>query len=190
MEQNGYLCKIYYLQCSCCDKKYVGSTKDKKGLCSRFYNHKTDMKTGNSKLYTHMKEVGKDKFTIHLIREVFVKDFDFQRMEENKDMIIMDTINNGFNERIAYADEERKHQQKLESDKRYRTKNDNETNKIIYNAYRKDLRDNSTEIYECKTCNYKTNRKDSLARHNKGVRHLSKVNDLPVFAFFSGELSF
>jgi hypothetical protein len=176
MEQNGYFCKIYYLECDCCKVKYVGSTKQQK-LSKRMYGHRGDMNKKNSKLYQHMKEVGKDKFSIHLIREVFVKDFDFQRMEENKDMLEMDTIDNGFNEKIAYCDKERRHQQMLESGKRQRAKK-TEIDKIVYNAYRKDLRDNKTEIYECKVCNYKTKRNDSLVRHNRSERHLSKAKEI------------
>ena len=36
--------------------------------------------------------------------------------------------------------------------------------------------------YECKFCNYKTKEKSNLNRHNKSLKHLNKVNNLPIIA--------
>jgi hypothetical protein len=61
--------RVYKLICSCgCNRIYVGSTT--KSLNERLLKHFKFMYEGQALLYNHMKEVGKDKFTIELLENV------------------------------------------------------------------------------------------------------------------------
>ena len=90
-----YTAKIYKMTCSCCDKIYVGFTKQSR-LSKRMYGHRADCNQGRtSKLYIHMREQGFEKFTILLIGTVQVSDIDELRRLENYKIEELDTINNG-----------------------------------------------------------------------------------------------
>jgi len=163
-----YTTKIYKITCSCCDKIYVGSTKQPR-LCKRLYGHHAGCNTGRtSKLYNHMREKGFDKFTILLIEEVEVVDIDEQRKLENDKINELDTINNGLNERRAFASLEVKKQQKKIADVKY-NKNNREKINIMVKTYRKNL----PKSHICECCNYSTNRSDTFKRHMTSKRHIA-----------------
>jgi len=166
-----YSAKIYKITCSCCDNIYVGSCRNIKGLNNRMYNHRSDCNKGRtSKLYNHMREKGFDKFTILLIETVEVNDIDEQRKLENDKIEELDTINNGLNQRRAYASLEDKKQQKKIADAKYTTNNREKINGMV-----KKYRANLPKSYVCECCNYSTARKDSYDRHMKGGRHIRKA---------------
>ena len=164
-----YTAKLYHITCSCCNKKYVGSCRNRKGLSNRMYNHRSDCKKGRtSKLYTHMREKGFEYFTISLLEEVEVTDIDEQRKLEQNKIEELDTINNGLNSRRAYASKEVKNQQKKESDRKY-----NSNNRITINIAAKKYRA-GLNIIRCECCNYETRRPDTFKRHLSGGRHIKK----------------
>jgi hypothetical protein len=161
-----YTAKIYKITCSCCDKIYVGSTKQSR-LSKRLWGHHTDCNTGRtSKLYTHMREQGFEKFAILLLEAVEVVDIDEQRKLENDKIEELDTINNGLNERRAYASLEVKKAQKKIADAKYNNNNRSKINEMV-----KTYRTNLPKSYVCECCNYSTGRKDTYDRHLKGGRH-------------------
>ena len=165
-----YSAKIYKITCSCCDKIYVGSTKQSQ-LSKRMSGHIGDCNNGRtSKIYNHMREQGFEKFTILLIETVEVNDVDEQRKLENDKIEELDTINNGLNDRRAFASLEVKKQQKKIADAKY-----NRNNREKINGMVKKYRDNLPKSYHCECCNYSTSRKDSYDRHVKGGRHIRKA---------------
>ena len=166
-----YPAKIYKITCSCCDKIYVGSCRNKKGLSNRFSNHRSDCNKGRtSKLYNHMREQGFDKFNIILIETIEVNDIDEQRKIENDKIEELDTLNNGLNERRAFASIEVKKQQRKVADKKYKSNNRDTINSKV-----KQYRNNLPKSYICDCCNYSTSRKDSYDRHCKSSRHIAKL---------------
>jgi hypothetical protein len=165
-----YSAKLYKITCSCCDKIYVGSTKQSQ-LSKRMSGHRRDGDKGRtSKIYNHMREQGFEKFTILLIETVEVNDNDELRKLENDKIEELDTINNGFNERRAYASLEVKKQQKKIVDAKYNSNNRDKINIMV-----KKYRDNLPKSYHCECCNYSTARKDTYDRHIKGGRHIRKA---------------
>jgi hypothetical protein len=170
-KMDNYNAKLYKITCSCCDKIYVGSTYDTKGLSNRMYNHRSDCNKGRtSKLYTHMREQGFDKFNISLIEIVNVCDIDELHKKEQEKVEELNTINNGLNERRAYASVEVKKQQKRISDVKY-----NKNNRTKINETVKLYRDNLPKSYICECCNYSVSRKDSYDRHCKSKKHIDKI---------------
>jgi len=170
-----YTAKIYKLTCSCCDKIYVGSTKQSR-LSKRLYGHHADCNKGSpTKLHTHMREQGFDKFTILLLEAVEVVDIDEQRKFENDKIEELDTINNGLNARRAYASLEVRKQQIKIHDAKYNKNNREKINKRV-----KKYRANLPKSYVCECCNYSTSRKDTYDRHLKCGRHKkkSKISDV------------
>jgi hypothetical protein len=174
MEEKTYTAQIYKITCSCCNKIYVGSCRQRKGLSGRMYGHRAeanrDAKDRNSKLYIHMREQGYDKFNILLLETVEVNNIDEQRKREQEKIEELDTINNGLNERRAYQSIEVKKQLKKISDAKY-CKNNRETINEMVKIYRHNL----PKSYICVCCNYTTQRKDTYDRHCKGGRHLKKA---------------
>lgn len=168
-----YTVKIYKIVCECCDKIYIGSTKQKR-LCKRMWGHRADCKNEKrqNKLYLHMRGQGSNKFSIHLINTVEVNDMDEQRQIENRIIEEMDTILNGFNERRAYASVEVKKTQKKLSDQKY-----NKNNRDIINKRVKKYRENKPKSFICDKCNYSTSRKDTYDRHCKSMKHLKLINN-------------
>ena len=179
-----YPAKIYKIVCSHCDKLYVGSCRQIKGLSGRMFNHRSDCNKGKtSKLYSHMREQGFDKFTIHLIENVEVADFDEQRMKEQEKIELLDTINNGLNNRRSYCSiEARKEQNLRHSRKQCATLALKPGYKDSYNAYRRTHRTKAI-IQSCDCCDYETNRPDSLVRHRQSKQHKKayKAEFLRVF---------
>lgn len=167
-----YTAKIYKITCSCCDKIYIGSTKQAK-LCKRMSGHRQNSKeTTNSKFYIHMREQGFDKFTIMLIESVEVEDVDELRKLENDKIEEFDTIKNGFNSRRSYQSQEVKKAIKKKSDHKYRSQR---KNMDAHNEYRKIYRANPKQTYECECCGYSTGRIDTYKRHLKSKRHIEKA---------------
>jgi hypothetical protein len=168
----SFLVKVYKITCSCCNKLYIGSTHNKKGIQGRLHGHRSDCNQGKgSKLYTHMREVGFDKFTITLLEEIEAETVKQQFQIENDKIIEFDSINNGFNTKRAYQSDEVKKQLKSIADKKYR---DNTQNKEEANAYKREYRANLPVIH-CECCNYSTTRPDTYARHLRGMRHINKM---------------
>jgi len=164
-----FTAKLYKITCSCCDKLYVGSTKQST-LSKRMSGHRTCCNQGRKyKLYEHMREQGFDKFTIQLLEAVEVADTDEQRKLENDKITELDTINNGFNHRRAYTSLEVKKQLKKKSDAKY-----NKNNRATINKMVQKYRANLPKSYVCKCCNYSTARKDTYDRHLKSGRHKNK----------------
>ena len=169
---NNYIGKIYKITCSCCNKIYIGSCSNKKGLTDRLYNHHSDCNNGRtSKLYNHMREQGFDKFTILLIEEVEINNNNTLRQLENDKIQELDTINNGLNQRRAYSNLKVKKQKKKIADSKYNINNRNKINISV-----KKYRDNLPKTYICECCNYSVSRKDTYDRHCKSLKHLSKIN--------------
>ena len=166
-----YTAKLYKITCSCCDKIYVGSTKQST-LSKRINGHRAACNQGRtSKLYIHMKEQGFDKFTIQLLEAVEVVDVDEQRKLENDKIEELDTINNGLNEKRAYRSLEVRKQLKEIADAKYNINNREKIKKMV-----KKYRDNLPKSYVCECCNYSTSRKDTYDRHLKCGRHKKKQN--------------
>ena len=164
-----YTAKLYKITCSCCNKIYVGSTKQSK-LSKRLSGHHTRCNNGaTSKLYNHMREQGFEKFTMLLIEAVEVVDIDELRKLENDKIEELDTINNGLNQRRAYTSLEVKKQLKKIADAKYNKNNRSQINDKV-KCYRARL----PKSYVCECCNYSTGRKDSYDRHLRGGRHKKK----------------
>ena len=164
--------KIYKINCECCDKYYIGSTKQK-NILERLYGHNSDYKIKSSKFYQHFKEVGQDKFKITILKELTVKDFKEQRIEEQKVIEEYDSIVKGFNTRNSFQSDELKRECKRKINKKYSSKPEN---KIKHNIYRLEYRAKLREEqkYKCIACNYSTGRIDTYKRHCNSKRHISK----------------
>ena len=164
--------KIYKLTCNCCNKLYIGSTKQENVL-KRLYGHRSDFKIKTSELYKHFQDTGKESFNIEVLNDYEVKDFEEQRIIEQKYIEEYDTINNGFNTKNSYMSEELFKSRKRESDKKYNRNNRDKIN-IMVKIYRDKLKEENK--YECIPCNYKTGRSDTFKRHCKSSRHIFKTS--------------
>ena len=177
-----YTANIYKIICSHCEQLYVGSTKNRKGLSNRMFNHRADCNKGKtSKFLNHMREHGFDKFTIHLLEIVEVADTDEQRMKEQEKIEILDTILNGLNTRNAYQTREvRKAQNKVSYQQQITKRAPNY--KENYSKYRAAYRTKAC-VQSCDFCEYETNRPDSLLRHRRSKQHKTayKAEFLRVF---------
>ena len=173
-----YKAKIYKVVCSHCDKVYIGSTAKSK-LCERMWNHRSscNQERKRNKFVLHMREQGLDKFGIFLIEEIEVKNFNEQRIEEQKKIEELNTIGGGFNNIRAYVSPEIRKEEKKNSNKIYR---ENPENKIKYNIYRRNKRMNAPKKHKCIICDYKTGRLDTFKRHLKGKWHLNKLSIIPT----------
>ena len=79
--------KIYKIINTSDDKIYIGSTVKK--LNDRMSNHRNNIKNDekkNSKLYQHIKKVGKDKFKIKLVKNCPCNNLNELKCKEFKEM--------------------------------------------------------------------------------------------------------
>ena len=156
-------CKVYKIECACgCNRIYIGSTKQPT-LAKRMAIHRSAARSSRSKskLHNHMRDVGLDKFTIHLIEIKEVTDRDAMRQLEDKYIRELDTINVGLNEHRAYLTEE---------DKKEYIRQYNEANKEqikernkLYNEINKERNKRYNEIT-----------KERIRRYNKEYGGLSR----------------
>jgi hypothetical protein len=90
---------IYRIDCSCgCERFYVGSTIN--SVRSRFSQHKYAARKGlNLKLYQHMREVGFDKFSVHILKCIrhSISKPNLREKLEGEYIESLDTVANGFN---------------------------------------------------------------------------------------------
>ena len=90
--------RVYKIINSVDDLIYVGATGDT--LSRRMSGHKTKEKRGSSSpIYTHMRLLGVDKFSIILIEQLI--DCNKEQLKAREDYFIkeLDTVNNGLNGR-------------------------------------------------------------------------------------------
>lgn len=189
-EKKTYSAKIYKLVCSCCEKFYVGSTKQR--LSQRLHGHRFDCANprNQSKLYTHMRTVGIENFRILQIVAVEVKDRDELRAIEDRYIREMKSIEEGLNEINAILSVE-----KLRiRDKRRKDRNKaigkykcdvcdykGRSNVEIQRHLKTDLHHQNagTEIglkeFVCNLCSYSSNRKHHYQNHLKSQKHLRKI---------------
>jgi hypothetical protein len=90
---------IYRIDCACgCEKFYVGSTINP--VKARFYQHKYAAKRNSRlKLHNHMREVGIENFSIHLLKKLTysVNKPNFREKVEGEYVSSLDTVKNGCN---------------------------------------------------------------------------------------------
>lgn len=154
-EKKKYDAKIYKIVCSCCDKIYVGSTRQR--LSKRFHDHKKRSKilTRKSKLYTHMRLVGCDKFDIIQLESVKVSDRDELFAIENKYIRELNVMKHGFNQQMAIREE---------------------IDKNKYHKNMKDLNVSSKRFY-CIICDFSGRDTQKLRNHLNTKRHYEKLMD-------------
>ena len=140
-----------------------------------------------SKLYTHMREVGIDNFTIHLIERKDVADRDEMRQLEDKYIRELNTINEGLNGNHAYlTDDEVKEyrQQYYERNKGQIQQRHKQYHQQYYEANKQKIQqqhkqyhqqhyenNKTTGKYRCEACDYNAGKSSHLRKHERTQSH-------------------
>lgn len=174
-EKKTYTAKIYKIVCSCCDKIYVGSTKNR--LSRRLSQHKADSRklTQTRKLCVHMREVGVDNFQILQLAAVEVKDKEELRAIEDRYIRELRAIEDGFNQHNAVFNE----QTKKATQRRHYV-----NNKEVKYTYNKQVREeNKTKKrFYCVLCDHTAMCNAELGDHLKSIRHLENEKGVKKYA--------
>jgi len=132
--------------------------------------HKTSAKKGGtSKFYQHMREKGHSKFAISLIENVQVDDLDDLRKLEQRKIIELDTIRNGFNTNRAYSTVADKKADMVAYNISYYIANRDRINNRVA------TRAQSLPIIKCGVCDYSTAFKFDLKKHRFTTKHSRNV---------------
>ncbi len=152
----GFIYKIYNIVN---DKIYIGSS------CNNFYHrlggHFYYSKKNKSKFYKAIKTLGTDKFRISLLTCCYVQDISELKKREDYFIEYYNSIENGYNERVAKMNSKHRMEQKIkQDDKRKRKYNEEGKNK--------------------KKQYYKQN-KDLILDKIKKKYHIKKLRDIEAY---------
>ena len=156
--------KIYVIRNSIDNDLYIGSTCQ--SLCKRLQKHKGDMNGDKKdrKLYSKMREIGKDKFYIELYEEYPCENVEQLRMREGQ---VMRELNASLNSKI----EGRTQKEWREDNKEYKNEQDKkyyENNKEKYREQGKQYREDHKEyIKEWKKNHYEKNKEEILQKQRE-----------------------
>jgi group I intron endonuclease len=176
--ENG---RIYCIRNIMNDMIYIGSTTQ--SLSKRFSVHKSmhkNQKYKNIKLYNAMIEYGIENFYIELIYEIKCNNIEILKKEEQINIRLYNSINNGYNQRISYIDNERKKEIKQYL-KQYHIEHENKD-------YNNDYAIKNHNKYTCDICNYKTHILTHYNYHINTNLH-NKKNNVIENGINKGELT-
>lgn len=183
-EQKTY--RVYKIECMCCMRVYVGSTT--RNLSQRLAQHRHSARNNVSgDMYEHMREVNDySNFRISLLEEA-KGNREAKRACENKHMLILDVVRNGFNKRyeLAKCQHGRRRNQCIECGGSQVCPHKRRQNNCIecggsqvceHKRQRNKCKDCTN--YYCQWCDRKYSGAQALTKHRRSRKHLTRVAEM------------